>query len=107
MRTASSHWIYSGVLVPPNPIVWTRLPLEVPCGWNGSLQPGLYAVTAANGTLESPKSNQVELPAPVAAPISASGTTRARPISWLAWVPAWLRADPNAPLTRHGAMPPA
>ena len=105
---ASGYWIYSGTVTPPNPIIWTRLPLEVPCGWNSSLQPGLYAVTAANGTLESPKSNQVVLPPPVAAPIRASGTARlAGSINWLAWVPAWLRADPNAPLTRHGAMPQA
>ena len=52
---ATGYRVYSRVLVPPSPITWTRLPLEVPCGWNGSLQPSLYAVAAANGTLESPE----------------------------------------------------
>ncbi len=110
--SATGYWVYSGTQVLGNPITWTRLPLEVPCNWNGSLEPGVYAITAANGTLESPKSNQVELPPPPGAPIRATGTAdRAMRIThglnWLAWVPAWLRADPNTPLLPHSAMPPA
>jgi len=103
---ATGYWVYSGVLVPPNPVTWTRLPLEVPCGWNGSLQPGLYAVTAANGTLESPMSNQLLLTGPPS--LRASGSAPVGAINWLAWVPGWLRAAPNAaPLVRLSAMPPA
>jgi hypothetical protein len=64
-----------------------------PCNWNGSLEPGVYAVAAANGTLESPKSSQIQLPPPVGAPIGARRTALAGALDWLAWVPAWLRAD--------------
>jgi Fibronectin type III domain len=101
---ATGYWIYqANPFTPPNPITWTRLMFEVPQGWNGTLAPGVYTVTAANGTLESPKSNQIALPPGQAATrASLSGTPH--PLNPLAWVPAWLRADPNAALIQPNVM---
>jgi hypothetical protein len=89
---STGYWIYqANAGTPPT---WTKLALEVPQGWNGTLNPGLYAVTAANGTLESPMSNQVQL-------LGVQGSAR-RPLSGGpsainpgSWIPAWLRAAPN------------
>jgi lysophospholipase L1-like esterase len=92
---ATGYWIYqANPASPGQPVTYTRLQYEVPLGWNGTLVPGIYTVTAANGTLESPKSNAVPLPPPQGA---ASSRARAglRPISPGAWIPAWLRAVPN------------
>ncbi len=95
---AAGYWIYqANPSTPPNPPTWTRLPFEVPQGWNGTLAPGLYEVTAANGTLESPPSNEVALP-------PATGAAMARPagrggsLKPLGWIPPWLRAAPNTAL---------
>ena len=95
---AAGYWIYqANPSTPPDPPTWTRLPYEVPQGWNGTLAPGTYEVTAANGTLESAPSNQVTLPpAAGAAAARASGRGALNP---LGWIPAWLGAAPNAALT--------
>jgi lysophospholipase L1-like esterase len=97
---ATGYWIYSAnPFTPPNPPTWTRLIYEVPLGWNGSLTAGLYEMTAANGSLESPMSNAVQLSGtpPAAKPSSVRG---AGAISPAAWIPGWLRAAPNAGLVR-------
>ena len=95
---AAGYWIYqANPSTPPDPPTWTRLPYEVPQGWNGTLAPGTYEVTAANGTLESAPSNQVTLPAATGtARILAIGSGALNP---LGWTPPWLRAAPNAALT--------
>jgi hypothetical protein len=98
---AAGYWIYqASSAVPP---AWTRLPYELPQGWAGTLPPGTYEVTAANGTLESPASNQVTLPAP--AGTAAAPTGQARFLSPLGWVPPWLRAAPNAILLPRTTRP--
>ncbi|HEX6523841.1 MAG TPA: GDSL-type esterase/lipase family protein [Streptosporangiaceae bacterium] len=88
---ATGYWIYSGTQSIGSPVTWTRLQFEVPQGWNGSLVPGLYAVTAANGTLESAKSNSIAFTS------AAAKKLIARVPSPASWIPAWLRAVPNAP----------
>ena len=56
---AARDWIYQAdPVTPPSPPTWTRLPYEVPQGWNGTLAPGLYEITAADQTLESPPSTR-------------------------------------------------
>jgi hypothetical protein len=97
---ATGYWIYqANPFTPPNPPTWTRLPLELPAGWNGTLSAGLYAVTAANGSLESPMSNQVQLPpAGSAAARTQPAGGSAAPLNPLAWVPGWLIAAPNGAL---------
>ena len=100
---AAGYWIYqANPVIPPDPPTWTRLPLEVQQGWNGTLAPGLYEVTAANGTLESPPSNQVTL-APAAGAAHARATTRRGSLNLLGWIPPWFRAAPNAALVPHNS----
>lgn len=88
---AAGYWVYSGTQAIGSPVTWTRLPYEVPQGWNGSLVPGLYSVTAANGTLESAKSNSVAFTTAGARKLAATVPSTA------SWIPAWLRAMPGAP----------
>ena len=108
MPLATGYWVYSGSQPVGQPVTWTRLPLEVPCNWNGSLSPGLYSITAANGTLESPKSNSVVLQFGPSAPTTNTGAFgRTRGLNWLAWVPGWMRAEPNAPLLGPRDVPRA
>lgn len=100
---ATGYWIYqANPFTPPNPPTWTRLPYEVPQGWNGALPPGLYEVTAANGTLESPPSNQVALP-PATSAARARPTGRGGSLNPLGWIPPWLRAAPDTALVPHNA----
>ena len=95
---AAGYWIYqANPSTPLDPPTWTRLPYEVPQGWNGTLAPGTYEVTAANGTLESAPSNQVTLP-PATGAAAARATGRGA-LNPLGWIPAWLGAAPNAALT--------
>lgn len=107
---ATGYWIYqANPFTPPNPPTWTRLIYEVPQGWNGTLSPGIYTVTAANGTLESPQSNQQPLPppgmAPAASPLTESPLTGGPgSLNPLGWMPAWLRAAPNAALIPPSVM---
>jgi len=89
---ATGYWIYqANPNSPGQPITWTRLQLEVPQGWNGTLVPGVYSVTAANGTVESPKSNAVTLPPRPARPRASSGSAPAR--------------STRAPGSRRGSAP--
>jgi hypothetical protein len=93
---ATGYWVYQGSSGGSGqPVTWTRLPYEVPQGWNGTLPSGTYSVTAANGSLESAMSNAVSVS-------SASGTAAslrvggsARSVNSTSWVPAWLRAAPG------------
>lgn len=86
---ATGYWIYQTESIQPGqPIVWTRLPYEVPQGWNGTLAAGAYAITAANGTLESSKSNIIGL-------LPLPGAARTGTASSANWIPPWLRAAPN------------
>jgi hypothetical protein len=99
---ATGYWIYQqNPASIGQPITWTRLIYEVPQGWNGSLAAGIYVLTAANGTLESPMSNQVLLQ-PLPNSSGTNGASIAMPRSGTlnpaGWIPAWLRAAPNAPL---------
>jgi hypothetical protein len=95
---AAGYWIYqANPSTPPDPPTWTRLPYEVPQGWNGTLAPGTYEVTAANGTLESAPSNQITLP--TATGPATARTTHRGALNPLGWTPPWLRAAPNAALT--------
>jgi lysophospholipase L1-like esterase len=103
---AAGYWIYqANPVTPPNPPTWTRLPYEVPQGWNGTLAPGVYEITAANGTLESPPSNQVVLP-PATSAASARATGRAGSLHMLGWTPPWFRAAPNTALVPHNSDVP-
>jgi hypothetical protein len=91
---ATGYWIYETSPAPP--FTWTRLPLEVPAAWAGIVNPDLYEITAANGTLESPMSNSVLLPPPAQTPSSsgpAAGSSS--PLNAGAWMPAWATAAPN------------
>src|SRR5258707_7273389 len=100
---ATGYWIYqANPFTPPKPPTWTRLPNEVQQGWNGTLAPGLYEVTAANGTLESPPSNQVTLPPATGAAV-ARPTGRGGSLTPLGGIPPWFRAAPNAALGPHKA----
>jgi hypothetical protein len=100
---ATGYWIYQAdSFQSGQPINWTRLPYELPQGWNGTLAAGVYSITAANGTLESPKSNIIALLPPAGA-AKATGTVipgsgKLNPASW---IPEWLRA---APSTTHLAI---
>lgn len=91
---ATGYWIYmfKDIWSP-----WQRLPFEVQAGWNGSLTPGLYRITAANGSLESAPSNSVllSLSNPTVPPRTVQPT---RPSGPPPGMPPWLPAAPNAPL---------
>ena len=95
---ATGYWIYeTNSITPGQPIVWTKLPYEVPQGWNGTLAPGAYSITAANGTLESPKSNIVVLQPLPGSAAARTGMSRSGTINPAGWIPAWQRATPNVP----------
>lgn len=102
---ATGYWIYeTDSLSPGVSPTWTRLPLELPAGWNGTLAAGAYAVTAANGSLESPMSNIIVLEGAPAGTLPSSGdqaTGIPGAINPTAWIPSWLNAAPNEALMQE------